>query len=310
MEVGYIGLGRMGGGMAANLQRAGHDLVVLDKRPELANPLLERGAQLAGTPAEVIGRTEVVFTSLPGPADVEEVTYGADGLLSGLRPGSVYFDVSTNSATLVRRIHQAFAERGAHMLDAPVSGGPSGAAAGTLAVWVGGEEEVFRRHNDVLGAIGDKVRYIGSIGAGTVAKLVHNCVGYVILTGMAEVFALGVKAGVPPLELWDAVRHGAWGQRKTFDSLPANFLQGRYEPASFALGLAHKDVGLATALGRELGVPMRLANMTLEEMTEAMGRGWADLDSRCYMALELERADVTISESAERIAEITGRDGG
>jgi 3-hydroxyisobutyrate dehydrogenase len=127
---------------------------------------------------------------------------------------------------------------------------------------------------------------------------------------MAEVFALGVKAGVPPLDLWQAVRQGAWGQRKTFDSIAANFLQGRYEPASFALGLAHKDVGLATALGRELGVPMRLANMTLEEMTEAMGRGWADLDSRCYMALELERADVTISETAERIAEITARDGG
>jgi 3-hydroxyisobutyrate dehydrogenase len=310
MEVGFIGLGRMGGGMAANLQRAGHQLVVLDRRQEVAKPLLEQGARWAESPAEVVGRTEVVFTSLPGPPEVEEVAFGPDGLLSGLRPGSVYFDVSTNSATLVRRIHEAVTDQGAHMLDAPVSGGPGGAAAGTLAVWVGGDEEVFRRYEGLLGAIGDKVRYIGSIGAGTVAKLVHNCVGYVILTGMAEVFALGVKAGVPPLDLWQAVRQGAWGQRKTFDSIAANFLQGRYEPASFALGLAHKDVGLATALGRELGVPMRLANMTLEEMTEAMGRGWADLDSRCYMALELERADVTISETAERIAEITAQDGG
>jgi 3-hydroxyisobutyrate dehydrogenase len=310
MEVGFIGLGRMGGGMAANLQRAGHHLVLLDKRQEVAKPLLEQGATWAESPAEVVGRSEVVFTSLPGPPEVEEVAFGSDGLLSGLRPGSVYFDVSTNSATLVRRIHEAVTDRGAHMLDAPVSGGPGGAAAGTLAVWVGGDEEVFRRYEALLGAIGDKVRYIGSIGAGTVAKLVHNCVGYVILTGMAEVFALGVKAGVPPLDLWQAVRQGAWGQRKTFDSIAANFLQGRYEPASFALGLAHKDVGLATALGRELGVPMRLANMTLEEMTEAMGRGWADLDSRCYMALELERADVTISETAERIAEITAQDGG
>jgi 3-hydroxyisobutyrate dehydrogenase-like beta-hydroxyacid dehydrogenase len=310
MELGFIGLGRMGGGMAANLQRAGHDLVVLDKREELAKPLLEHGASWAESPAEVVGRAEVVFTSLPGPAEVEEVALGSEGLLSGLRPGSVYFDVSTNSATLVRRVHQAFADRGAHMLDAPVSGGPGGAAAGTLAVWVGGEEEVFRRYEQVLGAIGDKVRYIGGSGAGTVAKLVHNCVGYVILTGMAEVFALGVKAGVPPLDLWGAVRGGAWGQRRTFDSLAANFLRGSYDPASFALGLAHKDVGLATALGRELGVPMRLANMTLEEMTEAMERGWAGLDSRCFMALELERAHVTISEPAERIAEVTSRDGG
>lgn len=308
MRLGFIGLGRMGGGMAANLRRAGHDLVVLDKRRELAGPLLEMGASWAESPAEVAGRVEVVFTSLPGPADVEEVALGSEGLLSGVHPGSVYFDLSTNSATLVRRIHQAFAEQRAHVLDAPVSGGPGGAAAGTLAVWVGGEEEVYRRCEGVLQAIGDKVRYIGSIGAGTVAKLVHNCAGYVILTGLAEVFALGVKAGVPAIDLWEAVRQGAWGQRRTFDSLAANFLQGRYEPASFALQLAHKDVGLATSLARELGVPMRLANLTLEEMTEAMGRGWGELDSRCYMTLELERAEVTIGEPAERIAEVTRRD--
>jgi 3-hydroxyisobutyrate dehydrogenase-like beta-hydroxyacid dehydrogenase len=308
MEIGFIGLGRMGAGMAANLQQAGHHLVVLDARREQAEPFLERGATWAGSPSEVASLVDVVFTSLPGPAEVEEVALGDDGLVSGVRPGGVYFDLSTNSASLVKRIHQAFAGRGAHMLDAPVSGGPSGAAAGTLAVWVGGEEAVYRRFEAVLRVIGDKARYIGSIGAGTVAKLVHNCAGYVILTGLAEVFALGVKAGVPPLALWEAVRQGAWGQRRTFDSLAANFLQGRYEPASFALQLAHKDVGLATSLGRELGVPMRLSNLTLEEMTEAIGRGWGELDSRCYMALELERAQVTISEPAERVAEVTRRD--
>src|SRR6185295_15066202 len=136
--------------------------------------------------------------------------------------------------------------------------------------------------------------YVGPIGAGSVAKLVHNCAGYMIQTALAEVFTMGVKAGVDPLTLWKAVRQGAGGRRRTFDGLVDQFLPGKFDPPAFALRLAHKDVTLATALGREHKVPMKLANITLEEMTEALNRGWSERDSRVAMLLQEERAGVEI----------------
>src|SRR5437763_4398204 len=160
------------------------------------------------------------------------------------------------------------------MLDAPVSGGPRGAETRRLALWVGGEEAVYTRCKPVLDAIGDQPYYVGPIGAGSIAKLVHNCAGYVIQTALAEVFTMGVKAGVEPLALWKAVRQGAGGRRRTFDGLVDQFLPNKYDPPAFALRLAHKDVTLATQLARELHVPMPHANMAHGELTEALNRGW------------------------------------
>ncbi len=294
MKIGFIGLGTMGHHMASNLMKAGHDLVVHDVRREAAAPHLQAGAKWAEAPRAVAEATDVVFTSLPGPQEVEAVALGAEGLLAGLAAGKVYFDLSTNAPALVRRIHAVFSARGIHMLDAPVSGGPRGAESRKLALWVGGDETVFTRYKPVLDAIGDQAYYVGPIGAGSIAKLVHNCAGYVIQTALAEVFTLGVKAGVEPLALWKAVRQGARGRSRTFDSLADQFLPGKFEPAAFALRLAHKDVTLATALGREHKVPMRLANITLEEMTEALNRGWGERDSRVAMLLQEERAGVEI----------------
>jgi len=151
--------------------------------------------------------------------------------------------------------------------------------------------------------MGDKAAYIGAIGSATVAKLVHNMSGYAVVCALAETFAMGVKAGVEPLALWQAVRQGAAGRRFTFDALIDQFLPGTYDPPAFSLKLAHKDVALANALGRELGVPMRLCNLTLAEMTEAMGRGWGGRDSRVVMKLSQERAGVDIAVDAERMRE-------
>jgi 3-hydroxyisobutyrate dehydrogenase len=202
---------------------------------------------------------------------------------------------------VVKKLHAAFAEKGAHMLDAPVSGGPAGAASRKLAIWVGGDEGAFKAHKTVLDAMGDRAAYIGPIGSATVAKLVHNMSGYAVVCALAETFAMGVKAGVEPLALWQAVRQGAAGRRFTFDALIDQFLPGTYDPPAFSLKLAHKDVSLANALGRELGVPMRLCNLTLAEMTEAMGRGWGGRDSRVVMKLSQERAGVDIAVDAERM---------
>jgi len=309
VKVGFIGLGTMGASMASNLQKAGHQLCVNDLRREAAAPHLAAGAVWKDTPREVAEGVEVVFTSLPGPADVEAVALGGDGLIHGMRKDAAYFDLSTNSPAVVRRLHAAFKEKGLCLLDAPVSGGPKGARTRKLALWVGGERSVFDRFKPVLDAIGDQPYYVGPIGAGSVAKLVHNCAGYAVQTALAEVFTMGVKAGVDALELWKAVRQGAGGRRRTFDGLVDQFLPGAFDPPAFALKLAHKDVSLATALAREVGVPMRLANMTLEEMTEALNRGWAQRDSRVTMLLQEERAGVHIAIPPEKIKQVLESDG-
>ena len=208
---------------------------------------------------------------------------------------------STNAPATVRKVHAAFAERRAHALDAPVSGGPRGAVSGKLAIWVGGERAVFDQYKPVLDAIGDQASYVGPIGAGSVAKLAHNCLGYILTTGLAEVFTMGVAAGIEPLAIWEAVRQGAIGRRGAFDGMPDQFLSNHYDPPAFALRLAHKDVSLACALGRELGVPMRLANLALAELTEALNRGWGDRDSRSAMLLQVERAGVAIDVDPQRL---------
>ena len=303
MKIGFIGLGIMGGRMALNIRNGGHDMVVHDLRREAATPLLEAGAQWADTPQQVAEASEAVFTSLPGPVEVEAVALGESGLLQGMSPGQAYFDLSTNSPTVVRRIHQTFAERGVPMLDAPVSGGPAGAGSGRLAVWVGGDREVFQRCLPALQSFSDKPFYVGPIGAGSVAKLVHNCTGYIVQTALAEVFTMGVKAGVEPLALWQAVRQGAQGRRGTFEGLAEHLLPGKFDPPDFALRLAHKDVDLAVAVGREHQVPMRLANLALQELTEAMVRGWADRDSRVAMLLQEERAGVEVRASEDQLRE-------
>jgi 3-hydroxyisobutyrate dehydrogenase len=301
MKVGFIGLGTMGASMASNLQKAGHELVVNDIRPDAGAAHLAAGAAWADTPRQVAAESEVVFTSLPGPPEVESVALGGDGLLHGMATGTAYFDLSTNSPTLIRRLHAIFGERGVQVLDAPVSGGPSGARSGQLAIWVGGDEATFARHKPVLDAIGDQVVWVGPIGAGAITKLVHNCAGYIIQCGLAEVFTLGVKAGVEPLALWQAVRQGAVGRARTFDRLRDNFLAGKFDPPNFALRLAHKDVTLATELAREHHVPVRLANLALDELTEALNRDWGGRDSRVAMLLQEERAGVHIEVDAARI---------
>ncbi len=304
MKVGFIGLGTMGASMASNAQKGGYDLVVHDVRREAATPHLEAGAVWAETPRQLAEESEVIFTSLPGPMEVEAVALGEDGIKDGIGRGKVYFDLSTSSPTLIRRVHEVMRQQGAHVLDAPVSGGPEGARTRNLAIWVGGDELIYERYKHVLDSIGDKACYVGPIGSGSIAKLVHNCAGYIFQGAIAEVFTMGVKAGVEPLALWQAVRKGAQGRRGPFERMPDHFLPGNFDPPDFALRLARKDVDLAVALGREYDVPMRLANLTLQEMTEALNRGWGNKDSRVAMLLQEERAGVQVRVSEETLSEV------
>ena len=294
MKVGFIGLGTMGGSMAYNALQGGNELVVHDIHREAATRHLEEGAVWADSPRQVAEASDIVFTSLPGPTEVEAVALGEDGLLTGMSRGKVYFDLSTSTPGLIRRIQQEFSTRGIDVLDAPVSGGPIGARTRNLAIWVGGDRAAYERCKPVLDTIGDKAYYVGPIGSGAIAKLVHNCTSYILYCALAEVFTMGVKAGVEPLALWQAVRQGVQGKQGAFESLADHLLPGNFDPPAFALRLARKDVDLAVAVGREFDVPMRMANLALMELTEALNRGWGDRDSRIAMVLQEERAGVEV----------------
>lgn len=289
MKIGFIGLGMMGAGMASNLQKAGHQLVVHDLTRQAASQHLNDGAAWAESPAELAAACELVFTSLPTPADVTKV---GDGLMDGFKPGSAWFDLSTNAVDVVRALHAKFAEKGVCFLDAPVSGGPKGANSGKLAIWVGGDRAAFDKYHAALSAMGDQAAYIGAIGAGTIAKLVHNATSAAVNVVLSEVFTMGIKAGVEPLDLFAAVRQGASGRARVFDRLSDHFLTGSYDPADFALRLLHKDVSLACQLARDVQVPMRLTNLALLELTEALNRGWGARDSRVAALLQQERAGI------------------
>ncbi|MFI7171272.1 NAD(P)-dependent oxidoreductase [Rhodococcoides fascians] len=307
MKVGFIGLGGMGSGMAHNLLKAGYDLTVFDLDRDRGNEYVDAGATWAETVADLGRAVDVVFTSLPGPVQMKEVGLGENGLLSTLRRGAVWYDLTTNSPSVVREVDVACREAGVDLFDAPVSGGPKGARSGKLAIYIGGDKAVFDEHGGILNAIGDKVLYVGEIGAGNVAKLVHNCASISIRAAIAEVMTMGVAAGVEPDSLWHAMRQGAIGRARTFDRIGDRYLQGAYEPASFALALADKDLRLSLELAAENGVPMRLAEAAQADFKEALDRGWGARDSQSPMALQNERAGVTIKLSADEVQDVLDR---
>jgi 3-hydroxyisobutyrate dehydrogenase len=250
----------------------------------------------------------VVFTCLPSLAAIEAVALGPDGIVHGIGRDNAYFEMSTNSPELVKRLHAAFAARGAHMLDAPISGGARGAERGRMGIFVGGERSVFDRYEAVLRAMGDRPIHVGDVGAGLVTKPVHNCASQATQAAIAEVFVLGVKAGADPLSLWEAIRQGSIGRRRTFDGLVEEFLPARYDPPHAALRIIEKDMKLATELARDLGVPMRFASLALADIQEAMNRGWAERDCRSVMLLPQERVGVEIKVDPSAIQDVLRRD--
>ena len=295
MKIAFIGLGAMGGPMAANLQSAGHDLRVHDLRR------VEGFGNWCASAAEAAQGCEVAFTSLPGPAEVEQVGRELKGAMAR---GAAWFDLSTNSPKRIRILYEDLKANGIHVLDAPVSGGPKGAKSGKLAIWVGGDKAVYERYLPVLRALGDQPLYVGPIGAGTVAKLAHNCASFSVQAALAEIFTLGVKGGVEPLALFRALRQGATGRKRTFDRLAEHFLPGRYDPADFTVKLAHKDVALAMELAQDCGVPMKVGRIALDELAQAMARGWAERDCRVAMTLQEERAGVSVRVPADDLSRL------
>src|SRR5271163_2852056 len=295
MRIGFIGLGNMGGPMALNLIKAGHALTVYDLRRAAAEPHLAAGARWADSPAAVAAECELVMTSLPGPKEIDEVALGEGGIIGRIARGTIYADLSTNSPAAIRRLHAAFKEKGVEVLDTPVSGGIPGARNAKLAVMAGGDRAAYEKIKPALDAIGDKVSYIGEIGAGAVAKLVHNMIAICSTQLLVEAFTMGIKAGVSPEALLKAVSDGAYGQGMILKgALPKMVFRGNFDRVSFALKLARKDLGLATEVGRELNVPMPLATTVEQDFMAALAHGLGDKDSTAAVTIQEDRAGVKI----------------
>jgi 3-hydroxyisobutyrate dehydrogenase len=294
MKVGFIGVGNIGAPIAGQLLKAGHSLLVHDLRHEAAAALLDAGALWSHSAASVARESEVVATCLPGPAEMEPICLGPDGIVEHLRPGALYIDHTTNSPLLVQRVHEKLAAKGAAMIDAPVSGGMEGAQTRDLLVMVGGELAAFERARPLLDAAAKHVIYTGRIGTGSIAKIMHNSASFTLDLVMAECWTVGVNAGIDAATIVKVFNDAAIGQMMSLKvRLPATFLRGNFDPR-FSLALARKDLGLALELARASDTPMRLAALCEQELIEAIGRGWADRDASIFLTLQEERARVQV----------------
>lgn len=307
MNIGFVGLGSMGAPMATNLVKAGHSVRVhdIDRDGRGARDLREAGALWADAPRDAAAGAEVTFTSLPGPKEVEAVALGEDGVIEGADRGSVYVDLTTSSPTLARKIYKAYRERGVAALDAPVSQGSARAKyEGTLTIMVGGDQAVFERVKPTLDIIGrGHLIYCGGPGSGSICKIVNNLMLFTISTGLVEALTLGVKAGVPVETLAMVIAQSS-GKSRTGDGIlesldkPRKF--EREGPDGFSLLGTRKDVRLATDLGRELDVPLEIANMVEQKLTEAVARGWGHRMSGVHTLIQEEKAGVNLSSEKQR----------
>lgn len=270
MRIGFIGTGHMGNPISRHLIRAGHQLSVHDLRPQAAANLIELGASWAESPAAVARDSEVVFTSLPGPAEVDAAVLGEQGLLEAARQGLVHVDLTTSLPSAVRRLARLEAARGVAFVEAPLSGLVAGAEAGTLTVFAGGDAVDVERVRPLLQTFGSHVFHVGEVGLGNIMKLTNNIMVHASALVWQEALALAVKAGIEALkayEMWNVSSSSRFVQE-----IPAVLQRDFYNP-TFTLALAAKDIGLCVEAARELAVPMSIGAAAAQVYTRALARG-------------------------------------
>jgi len=281
--------------MAQRILRAGHDLLVFDTEASARSAFQGTTAEVATSLTELASECGIVCLCLPGPAEVEQVMSGRDGIGSTVRPGTLVVDHTTNSPTVVRQVGEQLRLRGAALVDAPVSGGIEGAAAGTLTALIGGEPEHVERARPLLEAFSTAIVHVGPLGAGTVAKLMNNLATFALDQVIGECLTIGARAGIEPDRLLEALQQSAIGKGGNLHvRMPETFMKGDFEPR-FTLAGAHKDVRLAVGLAEESGVPIRIARTVLDEIESALSKGLGDRDASIVMTLQEERAGVHIS---------------
>ena len=294
--VGFIGLGTMGRPIARRLLDAGHALAVTDVARAEAADWETRGARFLDNAAAVAGAARVVFLSLPGPKEVEQVVLGAGAVLSAARAGDVVVDLSTNSHAVVTALAARLAEAGVAFVDAPVSGGVAGAQKGTLAVMAGGDPAAIERLAPLMAAFSSRVYHSGPAGMGTIAKLVNNQIFLTATTAVQEGFVLAAKAGLDSTVLLDILRSSSAGG---YVGLAPLILGRAFETVIFRLGLAAKDLNLALESAADLGVAMPTSQGAARVYREAIARGLSDkVFHTTLRALELD-AETEVARPAK-----------
>jgi 3-hydroxyisobutyrate dehydrogenase len=299
MKVGFVGTGNMGNGMVRKLLRAGYEAVVHDRRPEATANLIELGATWADNPAAVASQTEVVFTSLPGPAEVDEASLGEGGILEGARNGLIHVDLTSSLPSAVKRLAHLSKGRGVTYLEAPVSdmvSGPLGVEEERLTVFVGGDEAALQRVRPMLEAFSKHIFHTGDVGSGNVIKLTNNMISLGASVLIQEVLAVGVKAGVDPMklfEMWNVSSASRWvqGVPRLVESLPST------APPTFTLQLSAKDIGCCLEMSRELGVPMTVGSAVSQVFTRTVAKGYGALNPGATLLTIEEEAGVRIRQN-------------
>ncbi len=276
LKVGFIGLGTMGFPMTYHLIDAGFDVTVMSRSRGPIEKALARGAKEATSYRELAEAVDVVCTCLPMPDTIEQVYFGENGLLEGAGDGLILVDHSTVSPELNKKIAAAASERGAHFLDAPISGGPMGAEAGTLTIMVGGEEEIFQKAFPVFEAMGRHIVRVGETGSGSVAKLINNLLVGIHTAALSEAFVMGAKAGIGSDVLLDIIRHSTGYNNMMDRCLP--LIEDRDFAQRFSIKLLHKDMRIALDMAEKLGVSYELTQLAEQKVGEAGRQGFADED--------------------------------
>ena len=276
MRVGFVGLGTMGGAMAANAARGGFDVTAWNRTPGRGEALAELGVHLAESPAAVARASDVLISIVSDTPDVEAVLFGPDGVAGGARPGTLVVDMSTISPSATRDFADRLATRSIAMLDAPVSGGSEGARKGTLSIFVGGPAADLERARPVLESLGTTITHVGPIGAGQAAKAVNQVILAGTYLGVAEGIVLALKAGLDVEQLVAALSGGAaqsWVLANRSGRMRANDY-----PLGFKVALHRKDLGIALQLARETGAALPIAALCEQLEAGLVGRGFGDDD--------------------------------
>jgi 3-hydroxyisobutyrate dehydrogenase len=282
-SVGFIGVGNMGNPMAANVLKAGFPMTVFDLNPKAMENLVKAGAKAAGTAGDVVQNSEIVLTSLPASPDVEKAYLEPGGLIERARPGTILIDLSSVLPSTPRKIEPRARQRGVHFLEAPVSGGVSGARAATLAVMVGGDAEILERARPVLRCIGPNIFHVGPPGAGNTVKAINNMMSCVNALAMMEGLAVGVKAGLDPMTIYEVVKASS-GASKGLERIPTNIIPRKFEPG-FKVRLMNKDLDTFTTIAKELHVPVGFANVAQQYEQMALAAGLGDHDTSSVMMI-------------------------
>ena len=283
VTVGFIGVGNMGNPMAYNVLKASFPMTVFDMNPKAMENLLQAGAKRAGSPREVVENSEIVFTSLPASPDVEAVYLDAGGLVDRAKPGTILIDLSSVLPSTPRKIEPRAKARGVSFLEAPVSGGVSGARAATLAIMVGGDAEPLQRATPVLRAIGPNIFHVGPVGAGNTVKAINNMMASVNSCAMMEGLALGVKAGLDPMVIYEVVKASSGGS-KALERIVSAIVPRNFEPG-FKVRLMNKDLETFNTIAKELHVPVSFSHEAQRYQQAAMAAGLADQDTSVAMTI-------------------------